>query len=146
MVWQCETALRVECGYKGTQPYWDWTLYTDDISQEPLFDGSEYSFGTNGVYVPHGTLNGTVPGVPAPQVVTRPPGTGGGCVVDGPFANITLTLGPVFPVAEESNRTGLEYNPHCLTRDFLQVLAQQFLTNDTVSTLLSQPSVAEFRA
>ncbi|KAI8954145.1 putative tyrosinase [Xylaria longipes] len=146
MVWQYETALRVECGYNGAQPYWDWTLHTDDISQDPLFDGSEYSMGGNGVYVPHGTLNGTVPGVPAPQVITRPPGTGGGCVIDGPFANITVNLGPVFPAAGDSNRTGLEYNPHCLTRDFLQVLAQQFLTSDTVSTLLSQPSMAEFRA
>ncbi|KAI1750880.1 hypothetical protein F4782DRAFT_531917 [Xylaria castorea] len=147
MLWQYETGLRDECGYKGAQPYWDWTLHSDDITQDPLWDGSKYSMGGNGLYVPHGTTNGSVPGVPVPQVITRPPGTGGGCVVDGPFANITLTLGPVFPVAAgESNRTGLEYNPHCLTRDFLQAIAQKLLSNDTASTLLSQSSLADYRA
>ncbi|GAP88742.1 putative tyrosinase central domain protein [Rosellinia necatrix] len=144
-VWQYETALRDECGYTGAQPYWDWSLYTDDFSADPLFDGSEYSLGGNGVYVPHDTLSGNVPGVPEPQFISRAPGTGGGCVVDGPFANITLNLGPVFPVADGSNRTGLEYNPHCMTRDFLQEVSQQFLTNASLSTLFTQPSMAAFR-
>ncbi|KAI0555559.1 hypothetical protein F4679DRAFT_578945 [Xylaria curta] len=146
MVWQYETGLRDECGYKGAQPYWDWSIHSDDISKDPLWDGSAYSMGGNGLYVPHGIANGTVPGIPEPQVITKPPGTGGGCVVDGPFANITLNLGPVFPVEGGSNLTGLEYNPHCLKRDFLQAIALQSLTNDTVSTLLSQPSIADFRA
>lgn len=143
-VWQYETALRDECGYTGTQPYWDWTLHNDDFTKDPLFDGSEYSLGGNGVRVPHGTVNGTVPGVPSPQVVTRPPGTGGGCVVDGPFANTTLNLGPVFPGGDHNNN-GLEYSPHCLSRDFLQPLSERFLTKEAVAELLSQPTLADFR-
>ncbi|KAJ3543058.1 hypothetical protein NM208_g3782 [Fusarium decemcellulare] len=143
-VWQYETALRDECGYMGSQPYWDWTEHNDNFTQHPLFDGSEYSLGGNGLYVPHGIANGTVPGVPDPQVVTKPPGTGGGCVVDGPFANITLNLGPVFPEGDP-NRTGLEYSPHCMTRDFLQPLSQEFLTRESVAELLAQPTMADFR-
>ncbi|KAF4460621.1 hypothetical protein FALBO_12592, partial [Fusarium albosuccineum] len=143
-VWQYETALRDECGYKGSQPYWDWTEHNDNFTQHPLFDGSEYSLGGNGLYVPYGIANGTVPGVPDPQVVTKPPGTGGGCVVDGPFANITLNLGPVFPEGD-GNKTGLEYSPHCMKRDFLQPLGQEFLTHESAANLLSQPTMADFR-
>ena len=128
----------------GSQPYWDWTQHPDNFSQDALFDGSEYSMGGNGEYVPHELANGTVPGLPDPIVVTRPPGTGGGCVIDGPFANITLNLGPVFPIGN-GTLTGLEYNPHCLTREFLQELAQQLLNNESVSELLSQPTMEEFR-
>lgn len=144
-VWQYETALRDECGYTGTQPYWDWTEHNDNFTNHPLFDGSQFSLGGNGVYVPHGTVNDTVPGVPDPQVVVRPPGTGGGCVIDGPFANITLNLGPKFPYGDRDS-TALEYTPHCMTRDFLEPLAQQLLTNESVAELLSQPTLADFRS
>ena len=141
---QYETALRDECGYDGYQPYWDWTTHSNDISSSPLFDGSEYSLGGNGIYVPHEFVNGTVPGVPEPQYVARPPGTGGGCVTDGPFANITLNIAPVFPYGSP-NSTGYEYQPHCLQRDFLQPLSDNFLTKEKVDSLLSAPTIAEFR-
>ena len=45
----------------------------------PLFDGTEYSMSGNGDYVAH---NGT----PATAYTTLPPGVGGGCVTNGPFA------------------------------------------------------------
>ena len=142
-VWQYEHALRNECGYQGYQPYWDWTQDNDNFTQNPLFDGSEFSLGGNGVSVPHGVLNGTVPGLPVPIVVTAEPGTGGGCVIDGAFANTTLSLGPVCPGGD--GNTGLEYTPHCLTRDFSQELSEQLLTTQSVEELLSQPTMADFR-
>ncbi|KAF9645987.1 Di-copper centre-containing protein [Thelephora ganbajun] len=33
-----ERALREECGFIGTQPYWDWTKDADDFYNSPIFD------------------------------------------------------------------------------------------------------------
>lgn len=144
-VWQFEAALRDECGYPGHQPYWDWTTHADNISATPLFDGSALSLGGNGQYVPQGIVNATLPGVPSPQVTFRLPGTGGGCVTDGPWGNFTVTLGPVFPYGTP-NTTGYERKPHCLTRDFLQVLSSDNLNAASVAALLATPTLADFRS
>ncbi len=44
--WQYEQVLINECGYTGTQPYWDWSS-TDTIAAHSLFDGSDTSIGGN---------------------------------------------------------------------------------------------------
>ncbi|KAG6828512.1 hypothetical protein H0H92_007729 [Tricholoma furcatifolium] len=65
-----ERALREECGYKGTIPYWDWTRDTADVDtlhRSPIFDPSD-GFGS-----------ATSTGQP---------------VEDGPFASYNLTYGP----------------------------------------------------
>lgn len=85
-VWIYEQALRNECGYKGPMPYWDWTLYPDDPRLSPVFDGSETSMSGNGEAVPHNGTRLTDFGLD----VTLPPGTGGGCVKDGPFADLQV--------------------------------------------------------
>jgi len=61
-----ESTLRQECGYTGTQPYWDWTLDTVDFLDSPLFD-TETGFGGDG---------------------------GGGCIKDGPFSQLIVSVGP----------------------------------------------------
>jgi tyrosinase len=76
-IWAYETALRTECGYKGYQPYWDWSKYPD-IVNSPIFNGDEYSMGGNGDPVPHTGMQLGPDKVPA--------GPGGGCVTTGPFA------------------------------------------------------------
>lgn len=45
-----ETALHDKCGFNGTQPYWDWSLHTEDFfNSDPIFDPSTTSgFGSNG--------------------------------------------------------------------------------------------------
>lgn len=106
-----------------------------------FFDGSEYSLGGNGEYVPHEPQNLTIP-VPSKPQVFFPAGSGGGCITDGPFVNVTSNLGPHFPVQET---TGLEYNPHCLKRDFSEALSQQFLITASVENLMSQKSIGYFR-
>jgi tyrosinase len=59
------------------------------------------------------------------QSSIRPPGLGGGCIQGGPFENITVTLGPVgTPPPPANDSSGLGYNPHCITRDFLPPLLQ----------------------
>jgi tyrosinase len=75
-----ENALRVECGYNGTQPYWDWGRWpTPETS--PLFDGSETSMGSQGEKVTHNS-NGL-----------KPAGQGGGCIAKGPFKDMKVNLG-----------------------------------------------------
>src|SRR5882757_4198776 len=44
-----ESALKTKCGYNGTQPYWNWSLHTEDVFNSSIFDPSLTSgFGTNG--------------------------------------------------------------------------------------------------
>ncbi|ROW06577.1 hypothetical protein VMCG_04265 [Cytospora schulzeri] len=102
-----QDALEESCNYTGPMPYWNWAL--DAVSEEavpasPLFD-TVHGFGGNGAYIAN------VSGFPADQksdtnIVGR---TGGGCITDGPFANLNVSMGP-------GNHT--DYNPHCLRRDF----------------------------
>jgi hypothetical protein len=72
--WRYESALRHECGYNGTQPYWDWSS-TNTIAEQPLFDGSATSIPGNGVATNH---TSTVY-LPTPNVTnsTIPSGSGG---------------------------------------------------------------------
>ncbi|KEY71783.1 hypothetical protein S7711_06535 [Stachybotrys chartarum IBT 7711] len=91
-----EDLLRTECGFTGTQPYWDWSIDADalDTVNSPLFDPVT-GFGGDA------KLTGSdEPGFQR-------------CVVDGPFANTNLTLGMGWPnVNDEGDRL------HCFTREF----------------------------
>ena len=147
-VWLFEKELRETCGYTGSQPYWDWSDPAEaKFNESSVFSQTALSMGGNGSPTTHGLLNGTVPGVPSPQIVTRPPGTGGGCVTDGPFANTTLSMGPIFPlpVGEEEPSDYFAYRPHCLKRDFLQSIPDQFFAADKIENLLASTTLAQFR-
>ena len=90
-----EDLLRDECGFKGTQPYWDWSIDADakNVPNSPIFDPVT-GFGGDGQ-----RTNSNEPGFQR-------------CVVDGPFANTNLTLGMGWPdVNEPGNRL------HCFTRE-----------------------------
>ncbi|KAJ2914683.1 hypothetical protein MD484_g5740, partial [Candolleomyces efflorescens] len=99
-----ETALREECSYRGPTPFWDWTRDaggSKPMSRSPIFD-PHTGFGGNG-------LNGTY---------TPPTDDDGaiwhlfsatGCVQDGPFASVTLHVGPDRRLTD-----------HCLTRNILE--------------------------
>jgi tyrosinase len=95
--------------------YWDWTLDATDEeawAASPIFD-SAYGFGGNGPYVED------VSNLTQTSAVDDLPGrTGGGCVASGPFANLTVPMGP-------GNSTAA--TPHCLRRDFTPWLATQTL-------------------
>ncbi|KAF2276777.1 Di-copper centre-containing protein [Westerdykella ornata] len=88
-VWLYEQALRKECGYKGAQPYWDWTLDSANLLASPLFDGSPYSMGSNGEYFAHGSTHLEAFGLK----LDLPAGTGGGCLKTGPFKDLIVNLG-----------------------------------------------------
>ena len=124
-----EDALREECGYKGAQPFWNWTLDAgpgQDIRDSPVFDPVS-GFGGNGqagVPVPP----------PSPDRFDIPGGTGGGCVLNGPFVNLTLNIGP---------GESLTYNPHCLTRSISPSMAV-YLTYSNIAPLAEVTTFEQF--
>lgn len=91
-----ENLLRTECGFTGTQPYWDWSLDADALNtyHSPIFDPVT-GFGGDGR-----RTGSNVPGFER-------------CVVDGPFANTNLTLAMGWP---DMNVRGNRL--HCFTREF----------------------------
>lgn len=127
-VWLYEKALRDECGYQGAQPYWDWTLSYQDPRNATVFDGSPWSMGSNGAYVPN--RDPIVINIPGGPSVPIPPGTGGGCVYSGPFTpdKFQLHLGPV-GFSPQGPNGGLGYNPRCVSRDL-----NPLFSNDTRPT------------
>ncbi|TEA17227.1 Tyrosinase-like protein orsC [Colletotrichum sidae] len=138
--WAYENALREECGYNGYQPYWNWLAYRDDPSKSPMFDGSETSMGGNGAFKTH---NGSIS-----AGVWIPSGNGGGCVTKGPFANMTVHLGPVGPGIDglPVNPGGpFAYNPRCLSRDISAWTSQQWMTPANVLNLTVGDAAANIR-
>lgn len=123
-----ETMLRTECGYKGAQPYWDWTLDTpaDKWAASPVFDAAT-GFGGNGPYV------AGEPGDPF-EVPGR---TGGGCLSSGPFAGVAdlVHLGP---------KDSVTYNPQCLKRDLSPYFAGRYLAMNQTQVTLNQPDFGWF--
>lgn len=75
-----EHALRTECNYNDTQPYWHWGRWAKSPQTSPLFDGSPTSIGGQGERVPHNSSIGVV-------------GDGGGCIASGPFKGLMINLG-----------------------------------------------------
>ncbi|KEY72418.1 hypothetical protein S7711_01086 [Stachybotrys chartarum IBT 7711] len=126
-IWSYEQALRNECGYKGYLPYWNWFSYQDDLRTSPVFDGSDTSVGSDGLFVQHNGSTGTA-GLHIPS------GLGGGCIATGPFSNLTANLGPVQPQQDGLVGVGrdnkLVYNPHCITRDLSSWLASRIYTRE----------------
>ncbi|KAF7369148.1 Tyrosinase central domain-containing protein [Mycena venus] len=118
-----EVALREECGFQGALPYWDWSRDVDSgipLVKSPVFD-AVYGFGGNGADIPNyaGQFGNLSTMASAGWVA---PGTGGGCVVDGPFAAYNLSVGP-----------GTNTTNHCLQRAF----------NDNIRGFLSSAKIAE---
>ncbi|KAK0710839.1 hypothetical protein B0H67DRAFT_554906 [Lasiosphaeris hirsuta] len=69
-----------------------------------------------------------------------PPGTGGGCLKTGPFANFTVNIGPT------EARDPLAYNPRCLKRDLNDDVCRKWASlRNTTDLLLSTSTVAVFQ-
>jgi tyrosinase len=144
-----EDALRDECGWKGGQPYWDWHLDTPEAGGEwlksPIFDPVS-GFGGNGKKVdsaalPNGmnisTLAGLAKIIPGLDLSMIMDGTGGGCVLDGPFQHRSLTIGPMGQMTANNTR--------CLTRNINAKFAQSSASSKSMRKVLSAKTMAEFR-
>lgn len=138
-VWVYEQALRTECGYTGSIPYWSWPQYVNAPQDSPIFNGDEFSMGGNGEFIPGrpDTILNPPPGAPGDPIMV-PPGLGGGCVKTGPFKDMEVNLGPIALPGEAGTgpNGGLGYNPRCLKRDVGPAVAQAF-TN--ASAVLRKP-------
>ncbi|KAF4619307.1 hypothetical protein D9613_004840 [Agrocybe pediades] len=126
-----ELALRNECGYRGAQPYWDWTLDThtpEAYLHSPIWDAIT-GFGGNGLagtyQLPPGALDPHLPANINPYL---------GCVQDGPFTNHTLSLGPRHLITD-----------HCLTRGFDASSAVKYITTAARQNAFIQPTFELFR-
>ncbi|KAJ7573717.1 tyrosinase [Mycena floridula] len=121
-----ESTLRSECGYEGAQPYWDWTLDADTgtITNSPIFD-PVHGFGGNGAFIEgwRGFFGN----------LTTPPGSGGGCIQDGPFKDYNLSIGP-----------GTLVTNHCISRAINDNLVQYMTTAQFLNTT-NQPTFELFR-
>jgi tyrosinase len=138
-----ELALQNECGYSGTQPYWNWPLYASNLKGSPIFDGSEYSLSGDGAVVANEANITLGPGVVLPH------GSGGGCVTSGPFVDYTVSMGP-FEFAQALTgvlpTNAFTYNPRCLSRDLNTYIAETYTSQSDVDSLIfGSSTIAEFQ-
>jgi len=147
--WLYEKALQDECGYKGTQPYWNWGLSAvTGLENSPIYDGSDTSMSGNGQFIPN-QANIAIGAGDLPPIIL-PPGTGGGCVKSGPFKDMSVNMGPVNldgPNGPTANPNGpLAYNPRCLKRDLTTKVNQMFANASAIlSTIVVPQDIDSFQ-
>jgi tyrosinase len=143
-IWAFEKALRDECGYKGWQPYMNYQRLVDNPKQSAMFNGNATSMGGDGVYAKY---RGVPMGFPAP-FNNIPPADGGGCVKEGPFKDMVVSLGPVGTVVDNipknPQRNGLGSNPRCLRRDINKASAMGATANHTYKLITEYPEINTF--
>ncbi|KAK7952729.1 Tyrosinase-like protein orsC [Apiospora aurea] len=139
-----------DCGWSRDlgQPFWDWTLdveHDDDLINSPVFD-VDTGFGGNGGWV-GGNFTHPAPGMhpqlthpaPCPLHLPRssnppqdvPDRTGGGCLQNGPFADLSTFLGP-------QNNTEKK-GRNCLRRDLAPVSLRAMSGPDRVAEAMALP-------
>lgn len=107
-----------------------------------MLDGSEYSMSGNGAFV-NQTGDIVVGGTDNQPAVVVPTGTGGGCVISGPFSNMSVNLGPanlsIPGGGTEGGGNGYAYNPRCLRRDLTDSINQQYANATLVVDNIVRP-------
>ncbi|KAI8273837.1 hypothetical protein K4K60_010390 [Colletotrichum sp. SAR11_57] len=133
MLYLFESELRNKCSYQGALPYWDIGLdnTAETFVNSPIFD-DVYGFGGNGPYIQDVSDPEEFPTKTPTEIPNR---TGGGCVQQGPFANLTVPMGV-------GNST--KYNPHCLRRDFSPTLVATAMSDEIIRRTLSATTFDEF--
>jgi tyrosinase len=123
-IWEWENDLINTCGYTGNLPYWDWARDAYAPHESEIFNGDEFSLGSDGVYVPD--REDTYLGL---MDVTFPPGTGGGCVHSGPFSGGDFSnLGPLDSPYNDNVENDYDFNPRCLVRDLNVFFSSRYNT------------------
>lgn len=145
-IWAYEKALREECGYTGYQPYWNWGRTSVDPASQPIFNGNMSSMGGNGVKADYPGVKTT--GFKKPYDII-PADVGGGCVKTGPFANMTVSLGPIGKVLTDvpanPRSDGAGANPRCLRRDVNRYAAAQTHDNYTYALITKSDTIDKFQ-
>ncbi|CAK7206467.1 hypothetical protein SEUCBS139899_009263 [Sporothrix eucalyptigena] len=143
-IWTYEKALREECGYTGYQPYMNYDRYAQDPIHSSMFNGNASSMGGNGA---PSTYSGVIQPFRKPYDKI-PPAGGGGCVMEGPFKDMVVSLGPKSPVVNSVPKNpradGLGANPRCLRRDVNRNSALGATANYTYSLIMDNKDVDAF--
>ncbi|KAK6209775.1 hypothetical protein QIS74_11359 [Colletotrichum tabaci] len=143
-----EQRLRSQCGYKGALPYWEWGLDINNPAASPVFDGSETSLGSDGEFIPHDGLQLRQPFTK--NLITLKPGSGGGCVKEGPFKDMRVHIGPAALAQYGTDKpfnvsNPLEDLPRCLKRDLNKDVATRFNSfRNTTLLILQQTTIKNF--
>ncbi|KAB5511589.1 hypothetical protein GE09DRAFT_1270042 [Coniochaeta sp. 2T2.1] len=138
-----EEALRSACGYEGAQPYWDSSVSYADPRKSTVFDGSPWSMGSNGVYIPN-RPNTTIP-PPSGGALVFPPATSGGCVHSGPFTadKFQIHFGPI-GTDPKGPQDGLDLHPSCLTLDLSLVYSNNCRPTIVLALIAESEDLAAF--
>ncbi|PYI07973.1 Di-copper centre-containing protein [Aspergillus sclerotiicarbonarius CBS 121057] len=135
-----ENALKIECNYTGTLPYWEWGYDAENPQDSVLFNGDPYSMGANGKDLNQTSLYW------ASRNLSIPAGTGGGCVYAGPFSNYTVDMGPIDAPGQQPVQYDLEYNPRCLSRDVNPTVSKESVAfRNTTKLILSYDTIDWFQ-
>lgn len=142
-IWEWENDLINTCGYTGNLPYWDWARDAYAPHDSELFNGDEFSLGSDGTYI--GGRDNTYLAL---MDVTFPPGTGGGCVHSGPFSGgVFSNLGPLDSPYGDNVENDYDFNPRCLVRDLNVFFSSRYNTYANVTQLLlGQSDIQYFQA
>lgn len=142
-IWEWENDLINTCGYTGSLPYWDWAMDAYAPHDSEVFNGDEFSMGSDGVFVEG--RGDTYLGL---MDVTFPPGTGGGCVHSGPFSGgVFSNLGPLDSPYGDNVENDYDFNPRCLVRDLNSFFSSRYNTYANVTQLiLGQTDIQYFQA
>ncbi|BCS25562.1 tyrosinase family protein [Aspergillus puulaauensis] len=122
-----EKSLREECGYKGAQPYWNWSqdastdLTSTAIFETEIFD-PDTGFGGNGAWVEISD--------PTKNPFNLTGRLGGGCIQDGPFTADKFQL----------HHAG----GGCLKRDYIPWVMNSFAQQSLVDHVQNQTDYASF--
>jgi tyrosinase len=142
-IWEFENDLINTCGYTGSLPYWDWARDAYAPHDSEVFNGDEFSLGSDGAYIEG--RDDTYLGL---MDVTFPPGTGGGCVHSGPFSGGNFSnLGPLDSPYGDNVENDYDFNPRCLVRDLNVYFSSRYNTYANVTQLLlGQTDIQYFQA
>ncbi|KAE8153500.1 hypothetical protein BDV25DRAFT_168743 [Aspergillus avenaceus] len=137
-----EQDLKSKCNFTGSLPYWEWGFDAAAPQDSPIFNGEPDSFGSNGEFIPNRE--------PVYWDAIKdyvPPGTGGGCIYQGPFSNYSIDMGPINTPGLTPVDYDFAYNPHCVTRDLLPSITSISLAfRNTTDLILSYDTIEWFQA
>ncbi|KAJ0164506.1 hypothetical protein CTA2_835 [Colletotrichum tanaceti] len=139
-----EQRLRAQCAL----PYWEWGLDINNPAASPVFDGSETSLGSDGEFIPHDGLQLRQPFTK--NIITLKPGSGGGCLKEGPFKDMRVHIGPSALAQYGTDKpfnvsSPLEDLPRCLKRDLNKDVAARFNSfRNTTLLILQQTTIKNF--